>query len=558
MSLYNQLKLLYDQGLYSNVTNLASMILTISDHSHDLLLPSAKYQILVYYGDSLYHAKDYRKAETIFRKALQLKKSMAKAKGKSQGVTQGVSINQEMASEVDVKYQIYLCHLHLKQYSQSIGVLESIPGKQRTPKINMALAKLYHQSGMERSAITGYKEVLKVCPMAVEAALGLLALGVKGTEVASLMLHSSSGIPNMEWLSTWIKAHAHLHARELSLSVATFKQLESKTLLRDNVDILVSLGEAYYYSGDFTNALVVLERAHSLDSLLLKGMDIYSALLAKDRKVKELENLSTQLMSISDSTPEPWIAMAYYCYVAKKGTRAIYFAQKACMINARHVEALLLKGTILLELKRVQDAITHFGEAYKIAPFRYETHKGLVDCYMALHRTREAIAFASNACKQLGQTPRSLTLYASVLTKDPLCVEKAKTLLEKALKQDSTYLEAVYQLTEIYEQERQYQKGIELLRRQIELQSTSRLHQMLGDLLARTNEHEKALHHFSIVLNMDPNNARAAEGRQRVEQHPESLESSYEVEAEDIGDSENEVELEESEVETIWSDIDYT
>lgn len=255
MSLYNQLKLLYDQGLYSNVANLASMILTISDHSHEMFLPSSKYQILVYYGDSLYHAKDYRKAETIFRKALQLKKSMAKAKGKSQGVIQG-----EMASEVDVKYQIYLCHLHLKQYTQSIGVLESIPGKQRTPKINMALAKLYHQSGMERSAITGYKEVLKVCPMAVEAALGLLALGVKGTEVASLMLHSSSGISNIEWLSTWIKAHAHLHARELSLSVATFKQLESKTLLRDNVDILVENEKSFGITSFFLSIVGVLQR----------------------------------------------------------------------------------------------------------------------------------------------------------------------------------------------------------------------------------------------------------------------------------------------------------
>lgn len=41
-------------------------------------------------------------------------------------------------------------------------VLQSIPGKLRNAKINMALAKLYQQGGMERSAITAYKEVLRV------------------------------------------------------------------------------------------------------------------------------------------------------------------------------------------------------------------------------------------------------------------------------------------------------------------------------------------------------------------------------------------------------------
>lgn len=45
---------------------------------------------------------------------------------------------------------------------QAIQTLQSIPARQRTPKINMALANLYRLSGNERSAITAYKEVLRV------------------------------------------------------------------------------------------------------------------------------------------------------------------------------------------------------------------------------------------------------------------------------------------------------------------------------------------------------------------------------------------------------------
>ncbi|GBM27807.1 hypothetical protein AVEN_31480-1, partial [Araneus ventricosus] len=100
------------------------------------------------------------------------------------------------------------------------------------------------------------------------------------------------------------------------------------THLRDNTDVLVSLGEAYYYNGDFQNALAVLERAHCLDSLLIKGMDIYAALLAKEKKLKDLESLATRLISVNENVPEPWIVMGYFCLAVKKGTKALNFAQK--------------------------------------------------------------------------------------------------------------------------------------------------------------------------------------------------------------------------------------
>ena len=55
--------------------------------------------------------------------------------------------------------------------------------------------------------------------------------------------------------------------------------------------------------------------------------------------------------------------------------RSLFFAHKACVLDRRNVEALLLKGNILLEMKKLQDAMNHFREAVVLAPFRYETHK---------------------------------------------------------------------------------------------------------------------------------------------------------------------------------------
>ena len=40
----------------------------------------------------------------------------------------------------------------------------------------------------------------------------------------------------------------------------------------------------------------------------------------------------------------------------------------------------------------------------------YFLSTGLVDCYMASHRTREAITYAAHAYKQLGTNARSLTV----------------------------------------------------------------------------------------------------------------------------------------------------
>lgn len=86
--------------------------------------------------------------------------------------------------------------------------------------------------------------------------------------------------------------------------------------------------------------------------------------------------------------------------------------------------------------------------------------------------------------------------------KDPVSVAKAKNVLEKALSQDESYLPAVYFLAEIYEQEMNLEAAIELLERQVEIQPTCKLHQMLGDLWARVHNEEKALDHYAVALKL--------------------------------------------------------
>lgn len=55
----------------------------------------------------------------------------------------------------------------------------------------MLLSKIFQESGNERSAVSHFREVLKICPYAFEAVEGLLSLGIKGTEVNSMVINGS-------------------------------------------------------------------------------------------------------------------------------------------------------------------------------------------------------------------------------------------------------------------------------------------------------------------------------------------------------------------------------
>lgn len=50
--------------------------------------------------------------------------------------------------------------------------------------------------------------------------------------------------------------------------------------------------------------------------------------------------------------------------------------EQANTLDPYNIEAFLLKGTALLELKKVDDATPHMKEALRLAPHRYEAYTG--------------------------------------------------------------------------------------------------------------------------------------------------------------------------------------
>lgn len=64
-----------------------------------------------------------------------------------------------------------------------------------------------------------------------------------------------------------------------SSSILFLSSLEKKSLLRDNVDLLVSLADVYFRASDTKNAILKFEQAQMLDPYLIKGTVFISRLV---------------------------------------------------------------------------------------------------------------------------------------------------------------------------------------------------------------------------------------------------------------------------------------
>ena len=81
--------------------------------------------------------KEWKRAEAVFRDALQSRKHFVKVESGDQ-------------CEIDAKFKLHTCYVSMGQINQAINILQSISSKNRTAKINMALGRLYHQNGMDK------------------------------------------------------------------------------------------------------------------------------------------------------------------------------------------------------------------------------------------------------------------------------------------------------------------------------------------------------------------------------------------------------------------------
>eukprot|EP00088_Acartia_fossae_P027435 TRINITY_DN2819_c0_g1_i6.p1 TRINITY_DN2819_c0_g1~~TRINITY_DN2819_c0_g1_i6.p1 ORF type:complete len:621 (-),score=127.59 TRINITY_DN2819_c0_g1_i6:384-2177(-) len=524
---YQAMEQMFSCGLYSSYSSAFQYIDTSNLTKIEAL------NLNIYQATSLKNLQDFHRAESVYHNVLQLMKQLtAKQKSRSEN---NESLYQ---NENEIKYSLYECYVALGQTNAAINQLQNIPPKHRDKKVYHALGSLYSKTGLDHPASAAYKEVLKECPLALDAIVALLKLGMSTKEIQDIAA-SGGKLPTSEstWYHSYINTQATLYGKDFKACVKECRNLEDKQEFQGCVDVLLTCGLAHAYAGEYEEARILLQRAYSNDNFLFQGMDTLASILYRTNKVAELESHSAKLMNTSDQRAESWVAIGYYCHLNKNFKRAVYFAHKACQIDPRNIEALLLKGNIFLDLKKYRDATNHFREALQLAPYRLEAHQGIVECYIGSQRHREAANAATEACKQFNNSPRALTLYATALLKEPLVIGRAKPLLERAA--ETGYLPAVYLLVDLLEREGAQEKAVAYIKKNLEHETSGRLYQMLGDLLLKQGKEAEAMEQFSLALSMNPQDDLALAGLQRIEAANDGvggvgLEASYDLEMTEV------------------------
>lgn len=159
------------------------------DSDRSFLTTDQYFLTLVYTANSLFHQKQYRKADTVYRGALIARRAIVKAKPPTV-----MSINfenmVEMFPDHEIRYKIALCMEHTNNSAEALSILNTISNRQRTSKINMLIGKLSMESGKYACAVTAYKMVVRECPMNLEAMRGLLSLNVSDMDICNIINES--------------------------------------------------------------------------------------------------------------------------------------------------------------------------------------------------------------------------------------------------------------------------------------------------------------------------------------------------------------------------------
>lgn len=504
INLFNHVKFLFEQELYSDVVTLASIVIAVSDNNYsDFISPQETYELYHYYGDALFHSGDHRKAEVIYRKAIQLRKSMLKRTNKpNESYTQ-----RDFATDIDIKYKMHICYMKMKLTQAAIEILQSIPAKQRPAKVRAALGRTWMCVGLERGASASLRDVLRECPLALEVADQLLKLGCKVEEIQSIIVE---GIPNLDTqagslLSAFLTARSFLIKGGSSEAVSALRALEVG-ILRGHADTLGALTEAYYQAEEHSYAISTFQRARAIDPLITRGLDAYAGALAAEGRLSPVEASSVIPLNLTpaDYSAQTWLAAAHCQLVRSRPLWAAYFAHKACTMVPRYVEALIVKGTTLLTLHKPAEAALHLRQAVELAPTRAAAHAGLAQALLQLRGQRAALAAAALACKHLNNSPKALTIYADVLSRETSTRARARAVLERALAAHEGYAPAARLLADLLAGDGKHQQAVQLLEQQLNVQSSWRLHAALAELLIKSGEEERAGRHRAAAKVLAP------------------------------------------------------
>lgn len=555
----DQITTLLDQGLYDSAQMLGCFLVSSSTINGETS-PHLKAENLIILGDSLLRNREYRRAIHTYKQALQYYKIVPKQNSTSSRSSLSTSnrssspnsFNVSAINENEVKYKIASCHFALGEIKAAIVEMEGIPSKARNLQMSLLMAKLYRNSRHNRGAVACYKECLRHCPFFIEAITALAELGATPKDIISLFAQNPnrSGrapfdhLDSSRWLQRYVEAQCCIASNDYKGGLELFAELLQR--FPNNIHILLEMAKVDAIIGKNDEAIINFEKVRSIDPYIMTYMDEYAMLLNVKCDYSKLSKLVHDLLSINPSRPEVFVALSVL-WERQDEKEALSYAEKSIRIDERHIPGYIMKGNLLLSMKRPETAVIAFRGAQELRP-DLRSYQGLVHSYLQFSKVKEALYAAREAMKAMPQSAKALKLVGDVHASNASGREKAKKFYESALRLEPGYLGAALALAELHVIEGRNGDAVSLLERYLKDWADDSLHVKLAQVFAATNMLQEALSHYEAALRINSQNEAAKKGLERLEKQmkgvdPDAPEEDEENEVEDADGDQDETDL---------------
>ncbi|KAL6185943.1 hypothetical protein ACLB2K_042065 [Fragaria x ananassa] len=558
----DQIASLMDHGLHTSAQILGCFLVSSPAANADVT-PHLKAESLVLLGDSLFRDREFRRAIHTYKQALQFCKiisktnpassrssSLASNRSSSPNVLNVSGINDNEVAPV--KFKIASCHSALSEYGAALAEMDSIPSKMRNLQMNLLMGKLYRYSRQNRSAVSCFKECLRSCPYVFEAIIALAELGVSAKDITSLIPQTPnrSGRASFEhldssrWLQRYVDAQCSIASNDYKGGLELFTDLLQR--FPNNLHLLLEIAKVEAIVGKNDEAIMNFEKARLIDPYVVTYMDEYAMLLKIKSDFSKLNKLVHDLLITDSTRPEVFVALSVL-WERKDERGALSYTEKSIRIDERHIPGYIMKGNLLLSMKRAEAAVIAFRAAQELRP-DIRSYQGLVQSYLALSKIKEALYASREAMKAMPQSAKALKLVGDVHASNSGGREKAKKFYESALRLEPGYLGAALALAELHVIEGRNADAVCLLERYLKDWADDSLHVKLAQVFSATNMLQDALSHFQAALRINVQNEAAKKGLERLEKQmkgvdPDAPEEDEDNDVDDADGDQDETEL---------------
>jgi tetratricopeptide (TPR) repeat protein len=237
-------------------------------------------------------------------------------------------------------------------------------------------------------------------------------------------------------------------------------------------------------------------------------------LAANEGNFDEALRLMDRVLKTDPDNPILVFEKASILLDAQKLQRGESELRKLVQNQPNFYDANRLLGRLLLDRSggspgRIEEALSYLRQAYRLMPDDLATGLTVAQIFVATERFDEAAQILATVVERAPDNRTANYTYSQVLGRLGRA-DEASEYLERAAAADPTFAPAVFQLVDIYQQQREWLKAAELLAPLIEQDSSNPdLRRQQAFFFLRAGEHAKAIPVLEDLIAADPRDTRA-------------------------------------------------